>query len=163
LWPQLNAGQTLISAESWQLMVIRQGLGEVCAATSELFIPQMLNYHLTGAISFTKGCYTGQEVIARMHYKGKLKRQLYRISLQGQPCKPGDDLFGPDSVQSIGKIVNCVAVCDDNSEALAVITSANVDADNVVFRPTPAAAGADAEINRNIAVNILALPYTIAQ
>ena len=164
LWPQLNSGQALLSAQHWQLLVIRQGCGEVSAATSELFIPQMLNYHLTGAISFTKGCYTGQEVIARMHYKGKLKRQLYRIALETKSIEPGDDLYGPNSEQSIGKIVNCIAVGAHRSEALAVITRANVDADNVLFRPQQAAvvgaSNAD-EISQNIAVTILSLPYTL--
>jgi len=166
LWPQLSSAHMLTSAQYWQLAVIRQGLAEVSAATAELFVPQMLNYHLTGAISFSKGCYTGQEVIARMHYKGKLKRQLYRVALQGEPAQPGDDLYGAVGEQSIGKIVNCIATAQGHSEALAVITLANVEADNVLLRRLQTDLDVDdssSEINAITPVKILSLPYTITE
>jgi len=165
LWPQLSGNHTLTSAQYWQLAIIRQGQGEVSAATSELFIPQMLNFHRTGAISFTKGCYTGQEVIARMQYKGKLKRHMYRVALPGERAQPGDDLYSAGTDQSIGKIVNCITTTPGRSEALAVITRANVEADNVLLQPASTDFDADSklgEINENTAVKILSLPYTIA-
>ncbi|MEZ5483003.1 MAG: tRNA-modifying protein YgfZ [Porticoccaceae bacterium] len=63
----------------WQLQMIQLGLGQVVEATFEMFIPQMLNLQAAGAISFKKGCYTGQEVVARMKYLGKLKRRMYHL------------------------------------------------------------------------------------
>jgi folate-binding protein YgfZ len=59
---------------------VEQGIAEVQAATAEEFIPQMLNYHLIDGISFKKGCYTGQEIVARMQYRGQLKKHTYRIA-----------------------------------------------------------------------------------
>jgi folate-binding protein YgfZ len=65
------------SIDNWTTTNINAGIGDVCAATQEEFIPQMLNMDITGAVSFSKGCYTGQEVVARMHYRGKSKRRMY--------------------------------------------------------------------------------------
>jgi len=63
----------------WLLGQVRAGIGQVMPATRELFIPQMLNLQAIGGVSFKKGCYTGQEIVARMQYLGKLKRRLYRL------------------------------------------------------------------------------------
>ena len=73
----------------WLLGQVRAGLGQVMPETRELFIPQMLNLQAVGGVSFKKGCYTGQEIVARMQYLGKLKRRLYRLAL------PGDTLPVP--------------------------------------------------------------------
>ena len=122
----------------WQLAEINAGLGHLEPATVDMFIPQMLNYQLTGHISFNKGCYTGQEVVARMHYRGKLKRPMYlaRVTVDhamdvgaaaaGTPAA-GTPLYKPGSEQSIGNVVNCVA---DGAywRLLAVVTSAALDA-----------------------------------
>jgi folate-binding protein YgfZ len=67
----------------WLLAQVRAGIGQVLGSTRELFIPQMLNLQALGGVSFKKGCYTGQEIVARMQYLGKLKRRLYRLSLAG--------------------------------------------------------------------------------
>jgi folate-binding protein YgfZ len=76
---------------------VRQGLPQVYAATREQFVAQMLNLDLLGAVSFDKGCYTGQEVIARAHYRGRVKRRLQRWSNRtGAVLKPGDAVHGPD-------------------------------------------------------------------
>jgi folate-binding protein YgfZ len=56
---------------------VEKGVAEVQAASSEEFVPQMLNYHLIDGVSFKKGCYTGQEIIARMQYRGQLKKHTY--------------------------------------------------------------------------------------
>lgn len=88
---QLNEGEL----NQWLLGQIRAGIGQVMPQTRELFIPQMLNLQAVGGVSFKKGCYTGQEIVARMQYLGKLKRRLYRLSLNanelpepGTPCFP---------------------------------------------------------------------------
>jgi folate-binding protein YgfZ len=77
--------------ESWNLAGVRQGLPLVYSATSEQFVAQMLNLDVLGAISFTKGCYTGQEVIARAHYRGRVKRRMQRwLNSSGTELEPGD-------------------------------------------------------------------------
>ena len=76
---------------------VRQGLPQVYAATSEQFVAQMLNLDLLGAIAFDKGCYTGQEVVARAHYRGRVKRRMQRwLNASGTDLKPGDSALGPD-------------------------------------------------------------------
>ncbi|GAB6067114.1 folate-binding protein YgfZ [Methylothermus subterraneus] len=121
LW--LELAETLGAAESpatyWQLADIRAGLPRVTAATSEAFLPQMLNLDRLGGISFDKGCYTGQEIIARAHYLGQIKRRLYRVRLEG-PHTP--DPGAPLLVQgeSVGQVVNA-APADSGQEMLAVV------------------------------------------
>lgn len=148
-WPALSKDLSLQGTASWELAMIRLGLAEVCAATIDEFIPQMLNLHSTGAVSFTKGCYTGQEVVARMQYKGTLKRQLYRIRLDNPAVVAGSRVFRTDSEQSIGNIVNSVALDAEDSEALAVISIKDVDA------------GASMVDENGHRLEVLSLPYAI--
>ncbi|MDC7813703.1 MULTISPECIES: YgfZ/GcvT domain-containing protein [Pseudomonas] len=105
----------------WLLGQIRAGLGQVMAQTRELFIPQMLNLQAVGGVSFKKGCYTGQEIVARMQYLGKLKRRLYRLALpSGELPVPGTPLFSPTHNSSIGEVV-LAAQAQDQVELLAVL------------------------------------------
>ncbi len=83
---QLAAHLQQAELNEWLLGQIRAGIGQVMAQTRELFIPQMLNLQAVGGVSFKKGCYTGQEIVARMQYLGKLKRRLYHLSLDATPC-----------------------------------------------------------------------------
>ena len=131
---QLFANELMPGQErDWQLSEINAGLAHLEPETVEMFIPQMLNYQLTGHISFNKGCYTGQEVVARMHYRGKLKRPMYlastpvgRTPAPGTPAA-GTPLFKPDSEQSIGNVVNS---CPDAASCrmLVVVTTAAINA-----------------------------------
>lgn len=105
----------------WLLGQVRAGIGQVMAGTRELFIPQMLNLQAVGGVSFKKGCYTGQEIVARMQYLGKLKRRLYRLSLSGdQLPEPGTPLFSATHASSIGEVV-MAAHTGHNVELLAVL------------------------------------------
>ena len=77
-------------ADLWRRLAIAAGEPEVYASTSGEFVAQMLNLDLLGAIAFDKGCYTGQEVIARAHYRGRVKRRLQRFgSAAPLPLAPG--------------------------------------------------------------------------
>ncbi|AZD14373.1 folate-binding protein YgfZ [Pseudomonas chlororaphis] len=105
----------------WLLGQIRAGIGQVMPATRELFIPQMLNLQAIGGVSFKKGCYTGQEIVARMQYLGKLKRRLYRLALNAEELPaPGIPLFSPTHGSSIGEVV-IAARAEQNIELLAVL------------------------------------------
>lgn len=105
----------------WLLGQIRAGIGQVMPSTRELFIPQMLNLQAIGGVSFKKGCYTGQEIVARMQYLGKLKRRLYRLQLEGSELpEPGTPLFSPTHGSSIGEVV-IAARAEQNIELLAVL------------------------------------------
>lgn len=122
---------TLPEAElnQWLLGQIRAGIGQVMPTTRELFIPQMLNLQAVGGVSFKKGCYTGQEIVARMQYLGKLKRRLYRLSLGGTPLpEPGTPLFAPSHNSSIGEVVLAAIDAGQNIELLAVLQAEAAEA-----------------------------------
>jgi len=115
----------------WLLGQIRAGIGQVMAQTRELFIPQMLNLQAVGGVSFKKGCYTGQEIVARMQYLGKLKRRLYRLSLNaGELPEPGTPLFSPSHNSAIGEVV-IAARADQTIELLAVLQAEAADGGDV--------------------------------
>jgi tRNA-modifying protein YgfZ len=84
------AAESLLSPEIWQRHEIEAGEPQVFAATSESFVSQMLNLDLIDAIAFDKGCYTGQEIIARAHYRGRMKRRMQRFSARASALAPGD-------------------------------------------------------------------------
>jgi len=81
VWQQLQAASVVVSAQRWRLQNIDAGIPCVEAATSEAFVLQMLNLQHIDGVSFKKGCYPGQEVVARMQYLGKLKRRMYLAAL----------------------------------------------------------------------------------
>ncbi|WP_339435270.1 folate-binding protein YgfZ [Pseudomonas orientalis] len=127
LLSQLAATLPQAELNEWLLGQIRAGIGQVMPQTRELFIPQMLNLQAVGGVSFKKGCYTGQEIVARMQYLGKLKRRLYRLSLvAAQLPEPGTALFAPSHNSSIGEVV-IAAKADQSIELLAVLQAEAAD------------------------------------
>ena len=110
-----------VAASAWRLQLIRLGIGQVQGPTRESFIPQMLNLQHLGAVSFSKGCYTGQEIVARMEYLGKLKRRMYRLRGDGQQLPaPGTAIIDSVRNQAVGEVV-IAARADDGMELLAVL------------------------------------------
>lgn len=123
LWDGLAKEATLVNADFWALLDIRAGIPSVFPETSDAFLPQMANLQLLNGVSFKKGCYTGQEVVARMQYLGKLKRRMYRARVSADnPPLPGDTLHCPNSSseQATGKIVDARMNIDGDYEVLAV-------------------------------------------
>jgi len=115
----------------WLLGQIRAGIGQVFGQTREEFIPQMINLQAVGGVSFKKGCYTGQEIVARMQYLGKLKRRLYRLTLEGSDVpEPGVELFSPVHTSSAGNVV-IAARTEGNIEVLAVLQADAVEDGNI--------------------------------
>jgi folate-binding protein YgfZ len=128
---------TLPSAH-WQRLMIAAGEPQVYAATSEEFVAQMLNLDVLGALAFDKGCFTGQEVIARAHYRGRVKRRLQRFSVPAAaPPAPGSTIALADG--RTARVVTSVALGADASELLAVTTLAG-EADAGAPDPAPLAA-----------------------
>lgn len=112
----------------WETLQIQSGVARIELATVEEFVPQTLNYDLTGHISFNKGCYTGQEVVARLHYRGKPKRRTYIAELgDGEDCSVGTTLFTADSSQSVGTIVNSSSTPD---KTLLLVAATATGAEN---------------------------------
>ena len=105
----------------WLLAQVRAGIGQVFGANREQLIPQMINLQALGGVSFKKGCYTGQEIVARMQYLGKLKRRLYRLSLTGDAVPAvATPLFSPVHGSSVGDVV-LAARSSAGIELLAVV------------------------------------------
>lgn len=125
-----DAGLAAGGTADWQLANIRAGLPLISTRTQELFVAQMLNYELIGGVSFKKGCYPGQEIIARTRYLGKLKKRMYRVSGPGEQLpEEGTDIFAPGfGDQSAGQLVNVAPLPDGGFEALAVLQIASAEA-----------------------------------
>lgn len=105
-------GLELADSELWTKACIENMLPEVSLATSEKFVPQMLNLDIDEAgVSFTKGCYPGQEVVARLHYLGEAKRRLYQFE-STHDLQVGDELLasGSTSAKASGVVVSCVSL-----------------------------------------------------
>ena len=114
--------------QDWRLANIQSGMPQIYAATREMFVAQMLNLDLVDGISFSKGCYTGQEIIARTQHLGRIKRRLFRIQLPAGAWQIGQMLRLADGRS--GRLTE-VAAFDDGFEALAVLPlEAGVDADS---------------------------------
>jgi hypothetical protein len=106
---------------AWALEEIRAGLPMVVQATQDLFVPQMVNLERLGAVDFKKGCYPGQEVVARTQYRGVLKRRMIRARVTAL-ATPAADVFAGDSPgQPSGTVVNAAPVPEGGSELLAVV------------------------------------------
>jgi folate-binding protein YgfZ len=106
--------------DDWLLANLRDGRAEVWQAQSEEFTPHMLNLDLIGAVSFDKGCYPGQEIVARTHYRGATKRRTHRFESAG-PVTAGDKVS--DGERDIGEVLNAIG-----TDLLAVIPSVKSDA-----------------------------------
>ncbi len=115
--------QVIVSAtddEGWALEEIRAGRPQVVAATQDQFVPQMVNLERLGAVDFKKGCYPGQEIVARTQYRGALKRRMVRARVAAAAAA-GDALFADDLPgQTSGTVANAAAMPEGGSELLAV-------------------------------------------
>jgi tRNA-modifying protein YgfZ len=117
---------------AWHWLEITAGNPRVTAATQEEFVPQMINFELIGGVSFNKGCYPGQEIVARTQYLGKIKRRMYRAHIEDVDPIPGTHLFAPETGdQACGTIVLSAPSPLGGFEALAVIQSSCFEAGEV--------------------------------
>lgn len=133
IWQAAEGQAVRRSDDFWALQEIHAGIPVIYQRTSEAFVPQMTNMQLVDGVSFTKGCYTGQEVVARMQYLGKLKRRMYLAHVTSPtPPQPGDELFakGSTSGQGAGKVVDARA-SEGGYDLLAVIEIASAQDDEV--------------------------------
>ena len=133
-----------VSADAWTLAEVRAGRPLIELPTQDQFVPQMVNLELSGGVDFKKGCYPGQEIVARAQYRGAVKRRMYR--LKGAALKTGQALYSDDSPgQPSGMVVNAAG-----DEALAVMQVAAVESKSPI-RAQPLAAP----------LEVLSLPYSL--
>lgn len=121
VWERLRAARA-VGHPVWDWHDIRAGLPALTPATVEAFIPQMLNLDLLGGVHFKKGCYPGQEIVARTQYLGRLKQRMYRFRLrEGAPPAPGTGLYAREfGEQRAGTVVLSSPAPDGGAELLAV-------------------------------------------
>ena len=144
---QLLQHSSADNLNNWLLRQIQAGLGQVTGPTLELFIPQMLNLQQLGGVSFKKGCYTGQEIVARMQYLGKLKRRMYRLLLAGEACPDaGTPIIDRDSGKTVGevviaargrKLVEMLAVLQKDAAQLATLSAGNAQGPLITLADLP--------------------------
>ncbi|OGV73845.1 MAG: glycine cleavage system protein T [Methylophilales bacterium RIFCSPHIGHO2_02_FULL_57_10] len=149
IWMQLQQSCTPVGTSCWEWLEILAGIPDIAPATIEAFVPQMVNLDLIGGISFKKGCYTGQEIVARTHYLGKVKRRthLAHIAPPAAP-QPGDALYGTDTAEAVGKIVNVAPAPMGGHDVLAEIRLDSVAAGAIRWKSPD-----------GVALTFKALPY----
>ena len=153
LWRRLARQATPVGADCWTWLDIQAGIPEVLPATVEAFVPQMVNLEALDGISYKKGCYPGQEVVARMHYLGKLKRRMYRAHVSSDVIpSTGDSLYSPkETDQSVGKVVEAQPNPNGGVDLLAVIQIASAESADIHL-------GATEDTPR---LDFQALPYSV--
>lgn len=133
LWNQLNADAQAVGSGCWDWLNICSGIPTIVPKTQEEFVPQMANLDALGGINFKKGCYPGQEIVARMHYLGKLKRRMFlaHLASEDEP-HAGDELFSADMEgQASGMVANAAPAPHGGYDILAVIQTASVESSQI--------------------------------
>lgn len=121
LWERLNVHGAPVGAEGWTLLNVIAGLPEIHESTVESFVPQMVNLHLLDGLSFRKGCYPGQEVVARSQYLGKIKRRMFGLRIEGIDVPaPGTPVVTEGGADA-GEIVTAALHPDGHVVALGVM------------------------------------------
>jgi len=119
---KLGTHATPATADEWEWAGIQAGIPTILAATQEAFVPQMANFDLVGGVSFRKGCYPGQEIVARTQYRGGLKRRMARAHVESpaEP-KPGDTVYSATfGEQAAGTIVQAARAPEGGFDLLVV-------------------------------------------
>ncbi len=121
VWQGLTQFATPVGAPVWDGLRLNAGIPMITSATQDQFVPQMVNLEVIGGVSFQKGCYTGQEIVARSQYLGKLKRRMFLAHTE-VTASPGDSLYSPDmDGQATGMVVNVAPAADGGYDLLAVM------------------------------------------
>ena len=135
----------------WLWAEVQSGIGRITQPTVEAFVPQMLNYESVGGVNFKKGCYPGQEVVARSQFRGTLKRRAYLVHSKGAMA-PGDVVFGAaDADQACGTVV------------LAAAAGGEWDAIVSMQVAAAQAGGLTLGLPKGAAIELLALPYELLE
>ena len=141
LWQALAQHAQPVGSVCWEWLNIRAGIPDILPQTQEQFVPQMANLEVLGGVNFKKGCYPGQEIVARMQYLGKAKRRMYLAHVAGAHLdsgaapQPGDELFSADMEgQACGMIANAAPAPGGGYDLLAVIQIASREAQAVHWK-----------------------------
>jgi tRNA-modifying protein YgfZ len=133
IWKKLTPNVAKTGAGVWDLQTIRDGVVQVLPETQDQFVPQAANFELIGGVNFKKGCYPGQEIVARTQYRGILKRRLVRVNGEsGDLPKPGESIYAPEfGEQAAGHIANVAQTPEGGFDALVVAQIESIKADSL--------------------------------
>jgi folate-binding protein YgfZ len=116
-----------LSADAWAWLEVTSGIARIVDATVERFVPQMVNFELVGGVNFQKGCYPGQEVVARSQYRGIVKRRAFVFEADAA-AQPGQEVFhSGDAEQPAGMVINAASLAGAH-RALVEVKLAALDA-----------------------------------
>lgn len=152
VWKRLSQNAKPVGTACWDWLDIQSGIPVILPETQEAFLPQMINLDAIGGVSFKKGCYPGQEIVARTRYLGKLKRRMFLVHLATtETIKAGDALYSADMAdQPCGNIVNIAPSPCGGHDALAVIQQNSADISNIHWQSL-----------QGPILEIKSLPYTL--
>ena len=131
-WPALTTYLKPANTSAWRLTEIQAGIPRITVKTQEQFVPQMVNFELIGGVNFRKGCYPGQEIVARSQYLGKLKRRMSIVSVPTLEVAAGMEVFtGSDANQPCGMIVNAETSGENQSLCLVELKVADQETGDI--------------------------------
>lgn len=149
LWKELEKAATTTDINGWNYLNILAGIPSITQASTEAWIPQMVNFIAIGGVDFKKGCYPGQEIVARLNYLGKTKRRMYRLEIDTDLLPNTGDSIATDENKDAGKILNAAINPEGKVEVLAILKIAQADSALRLSENTQAS------------IRLLDLPYTL--
>jgi tRNA-modifying protein YgfZ len=152
LWAEMSRKARPVGSGCWDWLNVRAGIPVILPQTQEQFVAQMTNFDLVNGVNFKKGCYPGQEIVARMQYLGKLKRRMYLAHIDSADSpQAGDELFSADMEgQASGMLANVAAAPSGGYDVLAVLQTSSRETQTVHWKSPQGAA-----------LQFLPLPYTL--
>jgi len=152
LWAEFNVEARPVGSSCWDWLNIRAGIPVILPQTQEQFVAQMANFDLVKGVNFSKGCYPGQEIVARAQYLGKLKRRMYLAHIDSNESpQPGDELFSADmGGQACGTLANVATAPAGGYDVLAVLQTSSHETQQVHWKSP-----------QGTALQFLPLPYTL--
>ena len=134
LWERLAAQARPVGTPAWNWLLTSDGIPVILAATQDQFVPQMANMEVLHGVSFKKGCYPGQEIVARTQYLGKLKRRMYLAHVDAD-AQAGDEVYSPVLPdQTAGIVANAAAAPKGGTDLLVVLRIDSFEEGNVHLR-----------------------------
>jgi tRNA-modifying protein YgfZ len=136
LWQAFASSATESGADAWDWTSVRAGIPTIVPETQDAFVPQMANYDLINAVSFRKGCYPGQEIVARTQYRGILKKRMAQVHVDStERPRPGDSVYSTAfGDQSAGTLANVAPAPDGGFDALVVAQIEGLDRNDLRLR-----------------------------
>lgn len=151
LWQNLRAGAQPVGVAAWRGLDIAAGIPLITAATMEEFVPQMVNFEVIGGVGFKKGCYPGQEIVARTQYLGKIKRRMFRAHANAGQSAPATPVYAAETGdQACGAVVLSAPSAEGGTDLLVVAQANCVAAGEIRL-----------ESLTGPVLQILSLPYTV--